>query len=58
MKSSYQGSDDPIRNIDSFGIDGSDVVSILSKGSSQRSSAKTKDFFELDLINSKSIPTK
>ena len=54
MKSPYQGLDDPIRNKDSSGIDGSDVVAILSEGRSQRSSAKTKDLFDLDLMNSKS----
>ena len=54
MKSSYQGLDDPIINRDSFGIDGFDVVAVLSKGRSQRSSAKTKDLFDLDLMNSKS----
>ena len=54
MKSPYLGSDDLIRNRDSSGIDGSDVVAVLSEGRSQRSSAKTKDFFDLDLMNSKS----
>ena len=46
--------DDPIRNKDLSGIDGSHVVEVLSEGRSQRSSAKTKDFFDLDLMNSKS----
>ena len=54
MKSPYQGLDDPIRNKDSSGIDGSDIVAVLSEGRSQSSSAKTKDFFDLDLMNSKS----
>ena len=54
MKYPYQGSNDPIRNRDSLGIDGSDIVVVLSEGRSQRSSAKTKDFFYLDLMNSKS----
>ena len=54
MKYPYQGSDDPIRNKELSGIDGSDVVALLSEGRSQRSSAKTKDFFDLDLMNSKS----
>ena len=36
MKSPYQGSDDPIRNRDSSGIDGSDVVPVLSEGRSKR----------------------
>ena len=54
MKSPYQGLDDLIRNRDSSRIDGSDVVAVLSEGRSQRSSAKTKDFFDLDLMNSKS----
>ena len=58
MKSPYQGSDNPIRNIDSSGIDGSDIVSILLQGRSQRSSAKTKELFDLDLINSKSNSSK
>ena len=53
MKYPYQGSDDLIRNRDSSGIDGSDVVAVLSEGRSQRSSAKTKDLFDLDLMNSK-----
>ena len=54
MKSPYQGSDDSIRNKDSSGIDSSDVVAVISEGKSQRSSAKTKYFFDLDLMNSKS----
>ena len=54
MKYPYQVSDDLIRNRESLGIDGSDVVAVLSEGRSQRSSAKTKDFFDLDLMNSKS----
>ena len=54
MKSPYQGSDDPTRNKDLSGIDGSDVVLILSEGRSQRSLAKNKYFFDLDLMNSKS----
>lgn len=54
MKSPYQGLDDPIRNRDLSGIDGFDVVAILLEGMSQRSSVKTKDLFELDLMNSKS----
>ena len=54
MKSPYEGSDDPIRNRDLSGINGSDVVSVLLERRSHRSSAKTKDFFDLDLINSKS----
>ena len=54
MKSPYQGLYDPIKNRDSSGIDGSDVVAVLSQGRLQRSSAKTKDFFDLDLMNSKS----
>ena len=54
MKSPYQGSDGSIRNKDSSGRDGSDVVAILSEGRSQRSSTKSKDFFEFDLMNSKS----
>ena len=54
MKSPYQGSDDLIRNRDSSGIDGSGVVAVLSEGRSHRSLAKTKDYFDLDLINSKS----
>ena len=54
MKFPYQGSDDLFGNRDSSEIDGSDVVGILSEGRSQRCSAKTKDFFDLDLMNSKS----
>ena len=54
MKYPYQGSYDLIRNRDSSRIDGSDIVAVLSQGRSQRSSAKTKDFFDLDLMNSKS----
>ena len=54
IKSPYQGSDDPIQNRDSSIIDGSDVVSVLSEGRLQRSSEKTKDFFDLDLMNYKS----
>ena len=53
MKYPYQGSDDPIRNIVSPGIDGFDVVVVLLERRSQRSSTKTKDFFDLDLMNSK-----
>ena len=54
MKCPYQGSDDLIKNRDSLGIDGSDIVAVLSEGRSQRSSAKNKDIFDLDLMNSKS----
>ena len=54
MKYPYLGSYDPIENKDSSGIYGSDIVAVLSKGRSQRSSTKTKDFFDLDLMNSKS----
>ena len=53
MKYPYQGSDDPIKNKDLSEIDGSEIVGVLSKGRSQRSSAKTKDFFDLDLVKSK-----
>ena len=52
IKSPYQGSNNAISNRDSLGIDGSDVVLVLSEGRSQRSSAKTKDLFDLDLMNS------
>ena len=54
MKFQYQGSDDSIRNKDSSGIYGSDVVVVLLEGRSHRSLAKTKDFIDLDLMNSKS----
>ena len=54
MKSPYQGSYDLIKNKYSLRIDGSDVVTVLSEGRSQRILAKTNDFFDLDLMNSKS----
>ena len=54
MKSPYQGLDDPIRNRDLSRIDGSDVVAVVSEERSHISSAKTKDFFDLNLMNSKS----
>ena len=54
IKSPYQGSDDPIRNRDLSGIDGSDIVVVLLEGRSQRSSKKAKDLFDLDFMNSKS----
>lgn len=52
--SPYHVLDDEIRNIDSSGIGSLDVVSFLAVGRSQISSKKTKDFFDLDLMNSKS----
>ena len=58
MKYPYQGSYDLIKNRDSSGIDGFDVVAVLSEGRSQRSLAKNKDFFDLDLMNSNQIPAK
>ena len=54
MKCPYQGSDDLIRSRESSRIDGSIVVTVLLEGRSQRISTKTKDFFDLDLMNSKS----
>ena len=52
MKYPYQ-SDNPIRKRDLSGIDGFDIVAVISEGRAQRSSTKTKDFFNLDLMNSK-----
>ena len=50
----YHRSDDLITNKYSSRMDGFDVDSMLLEGRSQISSVKTKEFFDLDLINSKS----
>lgn len=52
--SPYHASDDKIRNRDSSKIDGSTYESMEVEGRSQSNSAKTNDFFDLDLMNSKS----
>jgi len=50
--SPYHGSDEKIINNDSLGIESSDVDLESGEGRSHISSAKTKDLFNLDLMNS------
>ncbi len=52
--SPYHGSLDDIRNKDSSMIDALDVESLDDDGKSHSNSAKTRDFFDLDFMNSRS----
>ena len=52
--SPYHGSLDDIRNKVSSMIDALDVESLDDDGKSQSNAAKTRDFFDLDFINSRS----